>query len=89
MIVVRVELHSAIDGRVSELARMEICNDGTGTDRRCHYDGRTLIGRCTAALDQGRVLKRARVTDWPRHDWHVWNLVRTMLDKMGYTRGAS
>lgn len=29
MIIVRVELHSAITGRVTELARMGIINDGT------------------------------------------------------------
>ncbi len=90
MIVVRVELHHASQpGKVTELARMEICNDGTGTDRRCHYFGRSLVGRSTEALDRRQVSKSARVSNWPRHDLHIWNLVRRMLDAMGYTRGPT
>jgi hypothetical protein len=34
MIVVRVELHSAITREVTELARMEIANDGPGVGSR-------------------------------------------------------
>jgi hypothetical protein len=30
MLVVRVELHSAVTGKVTELGRMIVANDGTG-----------------------------------------------------------
>ncbi len=86
MIIVRVELLSAVTGTTTELARMHIANTGEGTDRICDYVGRTFIGRDTDALDHGIVSKRGRVTRWRRHDFHVWNLVRRMLGEMGYTR---
>lgn len=87
MIVVKVELWSAIDGSKTELARMAIANDGTGTDRRCHYIGATFVGRDMAALDRHRVSKAAAIRAWPRHDFHIWNLVARMLDAMGYDKG--
>lgn len=37
MIVVKVELHSAITGKVSEIGRMEICNTGEGTSEVGEY----------------------------------------------------
>jgi hypothetical protein len=87
MIVVRVELWSAIDGSRTELARMAIANDATGTDRRCSYNGVTFVGRDTEALSKVRPSKTGRVADWPRHDLHIWNLVARMLESMGYDKG--
>lgn len=90
MIVVRVELWSAVDGRKTELARMHIANDGrrTMTDpRRGDYVGETFVGRDSAALDKRRVSKRGAVPGWRRHDFHIWNLVAAMLDDMGYRQG--
>ena len=88
MIIVRVELLSAMTGKTTELARMEICNDGTGRDRRCHYDGRSLVGRSRGQLDRRQTAKTARIENWPRHDLHVWNLVSLMLRRMGYVKEA-
>lgn len=90
MIVVRVELWSAIDGRKTELARMHIANDGRatiGNPRLGDYQGETFIGRDRTALDKGRVSKRGTVRGWRRHDFHVWNLVAAMLADMGYRQG--
>ena len=87
MIVIRVELWSAITGEKTELARMHIANDATGTDRRSHYTGETFVGRSAADLAKGRVSKRGAVRDWPRHDFHIWNLVARMLESMGYDKG--
>jgi hypothetical protein len=87
MIVVRVELHSAITGRVQELARMHISNDGvrsTANPRRGDYFCSVLHGRNKADLDLGRQQKTAEITNWPRLDLHVWNLVFTALGKLGY-----
>lgn len=86
MIVVRVELHSAITGEISELARMIITNTGDGGKRRGNYAGATLIGRSTAALDRRTVSKIGKIENWPRLDKHVWNLVAAMLANMGYGR---
>jgi hypothetical protein len=86
MIVVRVELVSAINGRVTELARMHIANDGAGTAALSNYDGKTFIGRSTEALDRMTVSRRGRIENWPRQRFHVWNLVARMLSEMGYTK---
>jgi hypothetical protein len=85
MIVVRVELWSAVTGNKTELARMHICNEGTNTNPRLgNYVGTTFVGRDQEALDRLRVSKKAELADFPRRDLHVWNMVARMLLKMGY-----
>lgn len=85
MIVVKVELWSAITGAKTELARMHISNDGTVMDpNKGNYDVATLRGRSSADLDRGVVHRRARVADWPRKRLHVWNLVQAALTLAGY-----
>ena len=92
MIVVRVELWSAVNGQKTELARMVIDNIG-GTVQRGDYRTRTLRGRSEEALDralmsmdttgtqrEGKVLGHARLRE------HVWNLVGKALSGMGYGR---
>ena len=90
MIVVRVELHSAITGQVTELARATICNTGAGTAEIGHYEAATLRGRNSAALDaaqlNGTVQRRGGVRNYPRQRLHVWNLVAEALHAMGYGR---
>ncbi|KIZ39056.1 MULTISPECIES: hypothetical protein [Rhodopseudomonas] len=83
MIVVRVELHSAISGKVTEIARMLICNIG-GTNRRGNYQVETLRGRDKEALDRRSVNRKAVVTNYPRLDLHVWHLVARALLNMSY-----
>lgn len=90
MIVVRVELWSAVNGRRTELARMRIANDGETTvanPKLGTYVGETLRGRSSATLDRGIVQRRGKVRDWPREALHVWNLVARMLGAMGYDKG--
>lgn len=84
MIRVRVELISAVTGKVTELARMHISNDGSGTVTRRNYDGQTFIGRSTDQLDRQRVSKSGRLMNFPSEQLHVWNLVARMLQQMGY-----
>jgi hypothetical protein len=83
MIIVRVELHSAITGKKTEIARMLIDNIG-GTRNRGHYRCRSLRGRSAMALDQREVQRAGEVTDYPRLDLHVWNLVARALGSLGY-----
>jgi hypothetical protein len=83
MIVVRVELHSAITGRVSELARMNIANVG-GTKTKGDYACETLRGRSKEALDQRVRQRSGSVRDYPRLSIHVWHLVARALVAMGY-----
>lgn len=81
MIVVRVELHSAIDGRVEELGRMVICNDGTGTPNVGNYDGMVM-----RKPDFSKVTRRGRLVGHRRQALTVWHLVGRMLVGMGYGR---
>ncbi len=93
MIVIRVELWSAVNGQKTELARMVIDNVG-GTNTLGDYRCRTLRGRSREALDnallgactsaQGGTQREGRVTAHPRLREHVWNLVAKSLATMGY-----
>lgn len=84
MIIVRVELHSAITGQRSELARMHIANTGGGTAKVGNYQVETLRGRSTAQLDRGTRQRTGYVMGHRRLDEHVWNLVAKSLVATGY-----
>lgn len=88
MIVVKVELHSAITGQVTELARMGICNIG-GTRDIGHYSVETYRGRSTAALERRLRQRASEVRDYPRLRLHVWHLVARALSSLGYAKGAA
>ena len=85
MIVVRVELHSAVTNKVTELARMYITNKGTTGSLRS-YKVCTFRGRDKEALDRRTIERAADVERWPSERVHVWNLVQTALTIMGYKR---
>jgi len=74
MIVVRVELHSAVTGSVTEIGRMTLSNDGTGGERFGSYDVE-LMRRGT--ID--KVHNKARVERHARKSLSVWILVRKAL----------
>lgn len=76
MIVVKIELHSAITSKVSELGRLEIYNDGTGTKQRGNY-GVRKIGK------RGRLLGAARVENHARLSRSIFNLIRKALEALG------
>ena len=85
VIVVRVELWSAVTGKQTELARMHICNDGTNANVRLgNYTGETFRGRSTEQLNRRTVSKAGHLVNFPRHQLHIWNLVARMLANMGY-----
>ncbi|KUR80943.1 hypothetical protein [Novosphingobium sp. FSW06-99] len=90
MIVIRVELWSAVTGEQTELARMVVDNIG-GDMTRGDYRCRTLRGGSKAALDrslaritEGGVQRSGEVYGHPRLREHVWNLVAKALASMGY-----
>lgn len=92
MIVVRVELWSAVTGQVSELARMTIDNVGVSANQQLgDYRVRILRGRSAEALDKamlaGTVQREGQVLRHPRLREHVWNLVGKALSGMGYGEG--
>jgi hypothetical protein len=85
MIVVRVELHSANGKPVLELARMELANrDNLVTPRR-NYVVRTFRGRSREALNRRNVYREGHIEQWPAERMHVWNLIFTALERLGYS----
>lgn len=93
MIRITVELLSAVHpSRNRVLAMMDIVNDGqerARDARRGTYIGFTYRGRDRTALEKRVVSKRAQIQGWPREDFHIWNLVARMLERMGYDKGAA
>lgn len=87
MIEVSVTLHSARDGSKTELARLHICNDETGSQTLRNYFVRVLRGRSKRDLDELRVQREGQVKQWPALQVHVWNLVATALRNCGYGPG--
>jgi len=83
LIIVRVELHSARTGKITELARMKIVNVG-GTDSRGDYEFVTYRGRSKKDLDKEIVERLGSIEGYPRLRLHVWNLVARALNKMVY-----
>lgn len=84
MIVVSVELDSAIhESRDRELARVLISNEG-GTDTHGNYKCVSLRGRSKEQLDRHVVQRQATVENHPRAAEHVLNLVAKALTAMGY-----
>lgn len=97
MLVVKVELHSAITGAVTEIARSVIYNDGGGSRDKGDYKALTIRGRSKedfdkrmreAVYDGKNVTRSTEIKDYPRLRLHVWNLVAKALGKMGYGHGA-
>jgi hypothetical protein len=93
MIVIKVELHSAITGRVKRLGTMMIANTGTGDKSRGTYMGEVYRADnpwpdCSPPRSKGRLrppaFRAGTVTGHARKALPVWTLVRKMLEAMEY-----
>lgn len=75
MIVVKIELHSANTGEVTELGRAIIANVG-GTRSSGNYDVR-VARKGTTDLKSvwGSPARTGSVTQYPRLTYNVWRLV--------------
>lgn len=74
MIVVEANLLSAISSsRDANLCRVEIANDGTGSASRGNYVVRLY------ARNDGRLIRTARVDNWPRNAKPAWRLIQAAL----------
>ncbi len=92
MLVVRVELWSAVTSERSEIARMVIDNVG-GTTRIGDYRVRTCRGRSEAdlqsAMRKGVFTREGRVIGHRRLALHVWHLVGKALLALDYVHPKS
>lgn len=96
MIVVRVELHSAVGNDVTDLGTVVIDNQG-GTNTRGDYRARAyrkgafkrFVGYWTpspawALTRKAKPTRTGEVTNHPRKAEPIWSLVRKSLETMGY-----
>lgn len=80
MLVVKVELHSAVTGAVKQIAQAIITNDGTGGQRLGNYDVKVARkGVFGLKNNWERPLRRGRVERYPRLTHNVWRLVSRAL----------
>jgi hypothetical protein len=75
MLVVKIELHSAVTGKVTTLATGRIINTGTGSPTRGNY---VAVFRDA----KGREWKSGTVTDFPRKRLLAWDLLYRCLEKL-------
>ncbi len=78
MIIVKIELMSAITGKSTEIGRMHISNEGKFTDEkktRCNYIAQ-IMRRGTI-----KPLKTTIIENYPRAAYSVWELVRRVLER--------
>ena len=79
MIIVKVELHSAVTGQVQTLGLMRIANDGTGGTKKGNYDCHVAHKRDAVKHQIGRPARTGKVRDYPRLSYNVWRLVARAL----------
>lgn len=76
MIVVKIELHSAITGKVEEIGRTVIWNEGTGTAKRGNYGAKVIRrGVMNSHPKASDVVRTGAVDDYPRLSYNIWRLV--------------
>lgn len=81
MIIVRVELHSARTGEITQLGWMNVSNTGKlqkNWPRRADYDVEIMSMR--KGVITRKVMRKSRVRDYPRLAYTVWELVRRALE---------
>jgi hypothetical protein len=89
MIIVTIELLSAITGRRSTLGVARISNDGLASaanPNRGDYDVEVLRKGADPLRVDAPVTRRSRVTNYARAARPVWDLVTLALKEAGYGR---
>jgi hypothetical protein len=83
MIVVKADLLSAISsGRDRTLCEVEIANTGEqGIGSRGTYEVRLYSASRTGK--RGRLIRTARVEDWPREAKPAWRLIQAAMEALG------
>lgn len=82
MLVVKIELWAATTGKVSELGRMYIANDGTqGAGNKGNYDVKVCRKGSFEADSWGgiKATRTGKVKGYPRLSYNVWRLITRAL----------
>ena len=75
MLVVKIELHSAVTGEIKTVATGTICNTGTGSPTQGNY-------RIDLRDAAGRLWKRGYIEGFPRKRLLAWDLMYRGLRKL-------
>ena len=75
MLIVRIELHSAVTGQVTTIATGEIVNTGTGSPTQGNY-------RIELRDAAGRHWKKGHIEGFPRKRLLAWDLLYRALEKL-------
>jgi hypothetical protein len=82
VLVIKIELHSAITGAVTEIGRMNLANDGHGTAELGHYKAQVLRrGNSEPGWEENKnkITRTGAVDNYPRQAYNVWRLVLRAL----------
>lgn len=82
MLVVKIELHSAVTGRVTTIATGTICNTSTGSPTQGNY-------RIELRDAAGRKWKSGHIEEFPRKRLLAWDLLYRALEKLVGARNRS
>ena len=80
--IIRVELHSAIAGQITEIERARIANIGR-SETLGNYATETLRGPCGEDLNKDIGQRSSLIKKHPHKAQHVWHLVAKALKPMG------
>jgi hypothetical protein len=75
MLIVKIELHSAVTGEIKTLATGKIVNTGAGTPTQGNY-------RIELRDAAGRLWKTGSVENFPRKRLLAWDLLYRALEKL-------
>jgi hypothetical protein len=75
MLIVRIELHSAVTGQVTTVATGKIVNTGTGSPTQGNY-------RIELQDAAGRLWKTGHLEGFPRKRLLAWDLLYRTLEKL-------
>ena len=95
MLVIKIELHSAVTRQITEIGRMVIYNDGRGTRTKGDYvaqvmrtptrKGHSWDDQMDVTLTrQVKPTRESDVRNYSRLSRPVWDLVTLALKNMGY-----
>ena len=82
MLVVKIELWSAVTGAETELGRMYLANDGTARDpAKGNYDVKVARkgSKEYESWNEIKTTRTGRVENYPRLSYNVWRLITRAL----------
>jgi hypothetical protein len=81
MLIVKIELHSAVTGRITTIATGKIVNTGTGSPAQGNY-------RIELRDAAGRRWKTGHIEGFPRKRLLAWDLLYRALEKLAGKRNV-